>query len=93
MKLNPDEVALIVKKILEEWKRQDLTKFKITDLELTNRLNEIFLADLRVEDDLNREVETMLGKYENQFQSGALDRRKMFLMVKAQLVKERRLVL
>jgi hypothetical protein len=93
MKLTPDEVGLIVKKLLEEWKGESLTSFKITDTELRDRLSEIFLRDLRVEDDLNKEVEAMLAKYEREFEKGTLDRRKMFTMVKAQLVKDRRLVL
>ena len=93
MKLSPEEVALIVKKLLEEWKRQDLAKFKISDHDLTDRLNEIFLTDLRVEDDLHKEIDALLQKHERDFENGTLDRRKMFNLVKAQLVKERRLVL
>jgi hypothetical protein len=93
VKLNAEEVSLIVKKLLEEWKRQDLTKFKISDHELSDRLNEIFIGDLRVEDDLHKEIDTLLQKHEREFENGTLDRRKMFNLVKAQLVKERRLVL
>ncbi len=93
VKLTGEEVGLVVKKLLEEWKRESLVTSRVSDAELRDRLVEIFLRDLKVEDDLNVEIETMLSKYEKQFESGALDRRKMFNMVKAQLVKERRLVL
>jgi hypothetical protein len=93
VKLTGEEVGLVVKKLLEEWKRENLMTGLVSDSELRDRLIEIFLKDLRVEDDLNAEVDTMLAKYEKEFEKGALDRRKMFLMVKAQLVKERRLVL
>lgn len=93
MKFTPEEASLIVRKLLQEWKNQSLAVFKVPETELHDRLVEIFFKDLRVEDDLNKEIETMLQKYEKEFERGTLDRRKMFNMVKAQLVKERKLVL
>jgi uncharacterized protein len=93
MKLTGEEVGLIVKKLLEEWRRENLITTQVTEAELRDRLVEIVLKDLRAEDDLNVEIEAMLAKYEKEFEKGALDRRKMFNLIKAQLVKERKLVL
>lgn len=93
MKLTQDEVLLIVKKLLEEWKHESLISTETSDRDLLDHLSEIFVKELRVEDNLNQEVDQLLEKYDQQFESGALDRRKMFLMVKAQLVKEKGLVL
>jgi hypothetical protein len=93
MKLTQEEIHRIVKRLAKEWKGQQLIYPKTTDHLLVEKLNEIFIKELRIEDDLNKEVEQLLEKYEKQFQSGALDRRKMYNMVKAQLVKERKIVL
>ena len=93
MKLTPEEVTLIVDKLLHTWKEEHLVTAKVPDTDLRVRLTDIFLHDLRVEDDLNKEIEGLLLKYEREFEKGTLDRRKMFNLIKAQLVKERRLVL
>ncbi len=93
VKLTAEEVSLIVKKLLSEWQSERLVRFRIPETELHDRLAEIFLKDLRVEDDLHLEIEELLKKYEKEFDKGTLDRRKMFNLVKAQLVKERKLVL
>lgn len=93
MRLRPEEVHLIVDRLMSDWKTQNLVTFKVPEAQLQTRLIDIFQKELRVEDDLTKEVEAMLAKYEKDFASGALDRRKMYQMVKNQLVKERKLVL
>ncbi|MFH1017530.1 MAG: DUF507 family protein [Pseudomonadota bacterium] len=93
MKLSPDEVDRIVRRVLREWLNQKVAAAKVPEEKIHQKLNEIFLKELRVEDGLNAEVETMLTKYEKEFASGKLDRRKMFLLIKNQLVKERRIIL
>ncbi len=93
MRLTPEEVDRVVRTVLREWVGQKLASPKAPDEKIRQKLNEIFLKELRVEDDLNAEVETMLDKYEKDFASGKLDRRKMFLLIKNQLVKERRIIL
>ena len=93
MKFRPEEVERIVGKLLDEWKAAKLVSWTLPEAKVKVRLIEVFLAELRVEDDLHREVEQMLAKYEKDFQSGKLDRRKMFQMVKKQLAKDRGIVL
>ncbi|HLG19580.1 MAG TPA: DUF507 family protein [Bdellovibrionota bacterium] len=93
MRLRPEEVERIVDRLLSEWKSQHLATFTAPESQIRTRLLEIFLADLRVEDDLNKEVDQMLHKYEKEFARGTLDRHKMFQMVKNQLIKERKMVL
>ena len=53
-----------------------------------DRLIEIVIKDLRAEDDLNAEIEIMLGKYEKEFERGALDRRKMFNLINRVVSRE-----
>ena len=93
MRISPEEVTRIVHRLIQEWKTSGAARFKTTDEKIQFHLSEIFLKELRVEDDLNADVEKMLAKYEKEFQSGKLDRRKMSQMVKHQLAKERKIVL
>ncbi len=93
VKLKQEEVSRIVTKLMLEWQNQKLVILNSPERKIHERLVEIFIKDLRIEDDLNKEVDQLLSKYEAQFASGELDRRKMFNIVKAQLVKERCLIL
>jgi hypothetical protein len=93
MKLSPEEVSRVVNKLIAEWKEKKFVSFSVPDEKIRLTLNDIFLKELKVEDDLNRDAEKLLEKYEKEFAKGALDRRKMFSMVKAQLAKERKVVL
>lgn len=93
LRLSEIEVSRIVDKLLSEWKLKNLVACVGKEQEIRHCLIDIFIQDLKVEEDLHKEIENILSKYEKQFESGALDRRKMFSMVKAQLVKERKIIL
>ena len=93
MRLTAEEVSRIVEKLIQEWKSSKFMTVRAPDEKLKRLLNEVILKELRVEDDLNRDVEQMLAKHEKDFQSGKLDRRKMFAMIKNQLAKERKIIL
>ncbi len=93
MRLSAQEVSQVVEKLLQTWKEAKLVSSEVSEAKIKEKLNDVFLKELQVEDDLNAEVETLLAKYEKEFDQGTLDRRKMFNMVKAQLVKDRKLVL
>ncbi len=93
MKLRPEEIERIIDRLLAEWKTRKQATFKGPESQIRTQLIDIFSRELRVEDEINAEVEKILSKYEKEFEKGALDRRKMFLMVKNQLVKERKAIL
>jgi hypothetical protein len=92
MKLSPEEADRVVRSVLRDWLEHKLVTPKAPEDKIRHKLHEIFLKELRVEDDLDKDVEAMLGKYEKEFASGKLDRRKMFLLIKNQLIKERRII-
>jgi len=93
VKIHPQEIERIAAKLLLEWKGQKLVECKAAEPTIQVRITEIILKELRVEEELHKEVERMLAKYEKEFEKGTLDRRKMFQMVKNQLVKERKIIL
>jgi hypothetical protein len=55
-------------------------------------MEEIFIKDLKVEDDVNREAEKLLGQYTRQM-GDKIDRQKMFQLIKKQIIKDRNLVI
>lgn len=93
VKLTPEEIQRILVKLIAEWKQRDLLKVTVDETRLREALAATITRELKLEDDLNAEVEKMLAKFDRQFASGQLDRRKMHGMVKAQLAKERKIVL
>ena len=93
MRLSENEIRRIVQKLISEWSRTGIYKAKDAVKKTEDSLCAIFAKELKREDDLNADVEKLLTQYEDQFESGKLDRRKMFSMVKAQLAKERKITL
>lgn len=49
---------------------------------------DIFTADLRVEDDINREAERLMQQYAAKM-GASFDKEKMFQLIKKQLIKDR----
>ena len=54
---------------------------------------DIFIADLQAEDKLDADVEEILQKFQKEIDSGKVDYRKMFLKVKKQLAKDRKIII
>jgi hypothetical protein len=92
MKITETEIARICVKVLAAWKEKKLIEIKDNDTQVLSFLQAVFTKDLQAEDELNKEVETLLKKYDAQINAG-MDRRKMFQMIKNQLAKERKIVL
>ncbi len=60
---------------------------------LVERINKIISEDLAIEDKLNDEVKEIMNSYSDQINKGNIDYGKMFQMIKAKLIKDRKLVL
>ena len=93
MRLKPEEIDRISKKLLNNWKQKQLFVSSKPDHLILDVVLKTITSELRLEEDLNQEVENVLSQYEKKFESGELDRRKMFQMVKTQLAKEKKIVL
>lgn len=93
MKLTGDEVEKIAQKIIERLKEKELIVFKVEEHKVLERAITAINSDLRAEENLDREVETMLKEHTAEIDSGRLDYRKMFSMIKNKLARERGIVL
>ena len=93
MRLTVEQVEKISGLILEGLKEKGLVTFKADEAKVLERVREIILGDLRAEDDLDREVERIIEAHSGEIDSGGLDYRKMFQMIKHKLARERGMVL
>ncbi len=83
---------MVSQKILQALTSRQLAILKKSEPEVLKKMEEIFIADLRVEDDINREAEKILETYTAKM-GDKIDRQKMFLMIKKQLIKDKNAVI
>ncbi|GMR04682.1 MAG: DUF507 family protein [Thermodesulfobacteriota bacterium] len=88
-----EQVEKISGLILKRLKETGLIVFKADEEVVLERVQEAILADLRAEDALDREVEEILKSHSGELDSGEVDYRKMFRMIKGKLAREREVVL
>ncbi|MCC6502811.1 MAG: DUF507 family protein [Deltaproteobacteria bacterium] len=93
MKLTKEQVEKIMRTVIEKLKEKELVEMKSSEAKILERMTEAFLADLRAEDSLDREVEEILKGHSGEIDSQRLDYRKMFNIVKGKLARERGIIL
>ena len=92
MRLKEFQIQQICQKVLHTLRSKQLIIFKKNEPDILRRMTEIFVKDLRIEDDLNREVEKIIDQNAQKMGEN-IDRQKMFQLIKKQLIKERNLVI
>lgn len=92
MRLKESQVKLLCQKILLNLRSKQLINIKKSESEILVKMQEIFMEELGVEDEINREAEKILEQYASKMGSG-IDRKKMFQMIKKQLVKDKNVII
>lgn len=92
MRLKPAQVKAVCQKVLVDLRTKQLVILKKSDVEVLAKMEEVFTADLRIEDDINREAQRLLDQYAQQMGKD-FDKEKMFAMIKKQLVKDKKVVI
>jgi hypothetical protein len=80
MRLSDFQVKQVCQKLLLSLRSKQLINLKKTEADILAKMHEIFLADLRVEDAINREAEKILDQY-------------AVKMIKKQLIKDKNVVI
>jgi hypothetical protein len=93
MKLSKEQAEKITGIILARLKEKDLIVFKADEETVLKKMEDAFIADLKAEDSLDREIEQILSTHAAAIDSQRLDYRKMFNMIKSKLARERGIVL
>lgn len=92
MRLSEFQVKQICQRLVQGLRAKQLMTLKKPEPEVLAKMAEIFIKDLKVEDDINREAEKILAQYEAQM-GDKIDRQKMFQMIKKQLVKDKNVII
>jgi hypothetical protein len=93
MKLSRERVTFLAKAVTDGLLKEKCLEGAAKAEELVRKIDAIIYEELMVEDRLNAEVDRILKTHEGEIEKGNVDYRKMFQMVKNQLVKERGIVL
>lgn len=92
MRLKEFQVKQICQKLLLTLRSKQLINLKKSEPEILAKMEEIFIKDLKVEDDINREAEKILEQYARQM-GDKIDKQKMFQLIKRQLIKDKNVII
>ncbi len=93
MRLTTTQIETISKLILTRLREKELIIFKVDEDVVLKRVERAITENMRDEDQLDREVESILESHSGSLEEGGIDYRKMFSMVKGKLVRERELII
>ena len=93
MRLKKNRIARLAQALTDRLTEQKAIRLEGPKADLTALLDRIITDELMVEDRLDAEVREILRTLEADIERGQVDERKMFLMVKKQLAKEREIIL
>ncbi len=93
MRLTSEQIERISALILENLKKKGLVVLKADEKTVLRKITDVFTADLKAEDELDREVEGILSTHAAELDTGRVDYRKMFSMIKHKLARERGIVI
>ena len=92
MLLSRDYVAYMAGEVVKRLLAAQMIEAKSPE-ELTRRVRQAMLDELSVEDRLNEEVRQILSQYADEMRRSGASYQEMYKKVKAQLARERKLVL
>ncbi len=93
MRLKKEMIALVTDKLTSSLLDEEFIIFTEDSSKLKEIISDIIIEDLMVEDKLDDEVKKIIASHANEMNSGNVDHRRMFQMIKKKLVRERDLVL
>jgi len=92
MRLKESQVKYICQNVLLTLRSKQLITLNKSDSEILSKMEAIFLAELRIEDEINKEAERLLEQTLGR-SGGNIDREKMFQLIKKQLIKDKKVVM
>ncbi len=92
MRLKESQVKYICQNVLLTLRSKQLITLNKSDSEILSKMEGIFLAELRIEDEINKEAERLLEATIGRT-GGNIDREKAFQLIKKQLIKDKKVVM
>lgn len=88
MRLNPNQVKILVKFIVEELKKDGLVE-SMNEAQVSNVVEKIILNDLKWEEEIEKEAEMLIKKYTANLHSEELDYEMLIRRAKIELAKRK----
>jgi hypothetical protein len=92
MLLSRDFVAHMARELIRRLAAGEMVEARDPD-QLTERVRQVLLEELTVEDRLNEEVRNILSQYSDEMRRSGASYQEMYKKVKNQLARERKLIL
>ncbi|HET6466591.1 MAG TPA: DUF507 family protein [Nitrospiria bacterium] len=93
MRLKKERITALAQTLVDQLTEQQAIRLGASKAETISSLEQIITEELMIEDRLDAEVRQILETYRVQIERGQVDERKIFLMIKKQLAKERGIIL
>lgn len=93
MRLRPERVENLAKKVTAALKNHQRAEFVAPADQVELAIRKVITADLRREDDLEREAEEILRQYQSKINMNNLSYNTLVAKTKAELAKKKRIVL
>lgn len=92
MKLKPPLIKKLAARVYEALTRKKLLTILSSDKKVLEKIELVIAADVAKEDEIEKLARKMMEKFEGQVSSGEIDYRKMYLLVKKQIMKEKKFI-
>lgn len=93
MRLKEEQIARLAEKVLGDLERAEMVRQKEARGKVLSAVKAAISADLKQEENLERDAEALLEQTLKATGDYAIDRHKMLRMIKEKLAKERKIVL
>ena len=93
MRLKKERITALAQTLVDQLTEQKAIRLETSKAETISSLEQLITEELMIEDRLDAEVRQILETYRVQIEKGQVDERKMFLMIKKQLAKDRGIIL
>lgn len=92
MKLSDSQIKKLSQSLLDRLNKKNLLEPKVPTQKILEKIEGIFLADARLEQEIEDNAKKMMEKFKTQIEAGEIDYHKMYTMVKKQLMKEKKFI-
>ena len=92
MRLREDHIKRIAKLVMKKFKQTGVVKFLKSEHDVEQKIADVIFKNMMAEEQLDEEAQKTLEKYRAQAPAD-FDERKMLMMIKKQLAKDRGFVL
>ena len=90
MKLSEHQIKKLAHTIVDRLVQKKLLTPKVNMQQILAKIEGILLSDAKLEDDIDAVARKMMDKFRPQIESGEIDYHKMHILVKKQIMKERK---